>query len=69
MIERENAFDGWILGNEFNSKQFDFETGNIIYNYKFLSNEINDLFGIIFVSVCIIITIIIVLICGEFDKK
>ena len=67
--DRENAFDGWILGNDFNSEKFDYETGNLIYNYKILSNEINDLFGIIFVSVCIIITIIIVLICYKCDRK
>ena len=67
--DRENAFDGWILGNNFNSKTFDFETGNIIYDYKILSNEINDLFGIIFASICIIITILIVLICYKCDRK
>ena len=67
--DRENIFDGWILGKSFLYIKIEIETGNLIYDYELLKNEINDLFEIIFISICIIITIIIFLICYKCDRQ
>ncbi len=61
--DRENIFDGWIIGRVLQQIKFDFKTGDFLY-YDNLTHEIFDeSFEIIFIIICITITILIILIC------
>ena len=61
--DRENIFDGWIIGRVLQEIKFDFKTGDFIYNNNLTHEIFDESFEIVFIIICIIITILIILIC------
>ncbi len=67
--DRENIFDGWIIGRVLQQIKFDFKTGDFLY-YDNLTHEIFDeSFEIIFITICITTTILIIFICFICSRK
>ena len=67
--DRENIFDGWIIGRVLQQIKFDFKTGDFIYNNNLTHEIFDESFEIIFILICVFITNLIVLICFICSRK
>ena len=67
--DRENIFDGWIMGRVLQQIKFNFKTGDFIYNNNLTHEIFDESFEIIFILICITTTILIILICLRCSRK